>query len=513
MEELKLFLEYASIICALIMIVDVSTISLTYFQEAHYHFASFKKIAKNFYTKEYRNLLFIAFIPLLFFMDRIVPQIIFIVLGIIYLSIRKKKIIKLKLTGRVMREFLMIVLVNTVFLTLLFMVLPLKELASGLIIALILQIPLILLSSYLIFPLEYLIFIIYQKKCQRKLDKINPIKIAITGSYGKTSTKKILYEVLKRDYHVFATPKSYNTLNGIAKCVNEDMDKDTNLAIFEFGASQINDIDKLCDLVKPQYAIITSIGPQHLESFHTMENIVNEKMKLARRINDGFAVLNWDNEYIRKNQKDVKKKITVGARENAQFRAQNIAYNQFGLKFQIISQKEKYEIVSPLLGRHQVTNILLAVAMAEKLGVKKETIEMAISQYDGDNNRLKYHEMMGEMVLDDSFNCNIEGFHNALEILNMDDRYKVLLTPGIVEGGEEEKKLNEEIAMFIKATCDMVILVKNQASNYIYNKLIEESFDNVIMVNSFKEGFNLYKELKQEKILLIENDISDIYKI
>ena len=95
----------------------------------------------------------------------------------------------------------------------------------------------------------------------------------------------------------------------------------------------------------------------------------------------------------------------------------------------------------------------------------------------------------------------------------MFDSYKVLITPGIVEGGKLEEEINYSLAKYIKESCDMVILVKNKASSYIQKGLEELGYDNVAIVNSFNEGFDIYKGIKKEKILLIENDITDIYKI
>ena len=169
--------------------------------------------------------------------------------------------------------------------------------------------------------------------------------------------------------------------------------------------------------------------------------------------------------------------------------------------------------MTKILGWHNIYNILCSIAMAKVFNVKKSSIEKGILMYDGEKNRLKLEYFHDELVLNDSYNSNKVGFRNALDTLKMFDSYKVLITPGIVEGGKLEEEINYSLAKYIKESCDMVILVKNKASSYIQKGLEELGYDNVAIVNSFNEGFDIYKGIKKEKILLIENDITDIYKI
>lgn len=493
-------MKIVCILLCFLVIVKIVYNNLIYLQESHYHISSFKKIVYNFYVKEKESLFLSLMIPLIFINGK-TKDILYILLALLYLGIYKKKIIKLKPTKRIIRLMIFIFIVNILFgIFLRYEVLSFFEIFV------------IFISFLLSLPVEGIVFLYYKNKCIKKLKRINPIKIAITGSFGKTSTKVILYEILKRDYLAFKTPKSYNTLNGICKCVNEEMDENCNLAIFEFGASRKGDIKKLCKLVKPDYSIITEIGPQHLETFGSIDNIIEEKMSLVS-FTKNEAVLNIDNKYIRENDFLGKNVITVSLGKNGDFLAENIVCNRLGLSFRIISNNEIYEIKSQLLGRHHVYNILLSVALASFLGVKKEAIMMTISSIFGEENRLKLKEFDGELILDDSFNSNVVGFRNALEVLGMYDKYRVLLTPGIVELKDEEEKVNYDLANLIKNVADEVILVKNKASSHIYKGLVDLGYKNVRIVEGFKEGFLLYKNINKNKILLIENDISDIYKI
>src|SRR5690606_7307390 len=135
----------------------------------------------------------------------------------------------------------------------------------------------LLLSHIVIWPLEYLIQLYYVKKASQKIKMIDAKKIAITGSFGKTSTKSILYHLLKDKFITKMSPKSYNTLMGISLMINNDATYSDEVLILEMGATHTGDIQKLVNLTNPHYAIITDIGPQHLETFKTIENIINEK--------------------------------------------------------------------------------------------------------------------------------------------------------------------------------------------------------------------------------------------
>lgn len=468
---------------------------LNLFQQNHYHFDVFKSIFLKYYFKSFNLIIGILYI----FNRYLIIRISIILLFLILIFFRKKRIIKLKYTKRIKRLVICIVILNfTLYWLRVYLV--------------VVEYFIILLGILLMLPIEWLINKYYYKEAKKKLERIDLLKIAITGSYGKTSTKQILYEILKNDFLCVVSPLSYNTVMGLSLFVNNDLKKFHKIGIFEYGASRKKDIRKLNKLVKADYGVITEIGPQHLKTFKSIENIVSEKMSLQNLVK-GKIFVNYDNEYIKNSVIESDNVVKVGMGENVEFRAQNIRYNQFGVKFQLVSRKEIYEIESELLGKHQVTNIMLAGAVSEYLGVKKEVIEESIKGIKSDKNRLCLKKINSHLVLDDSFNSNIKGFRNALEVLGMYEKYRVLITPGIVEGGKKEEIINYELNNDIAKNCDFVILIRNKASEYIKKGLDDIQYNSYIEVDSFIDGFNKYQEINNDKIVLIENDISDLYKI
>ena len=123
-------------------------------------------------------------------------------------------------------------------------------------------------------PIEKWIQKGFYNKAKRKLEEMPNLKvIGITGSYGKTSTKYIVSTILSQKYNVLMTPESFNTTMGVVRTINEKLNSMHNLFVCEMGAKQVGDIKEICDLVKPDYGILTAIGPQHLETFKTIDNV------------------------------------------------------------------------------------------------------------------------------------------------------------------------------------------------------------------------------------------------
>ena len=134
--------------------------------------------------------------------------------------------------------------------------------------------------------------------------------IGMTWSYGKTSVKYYLNTLLSSRYNVLQTPGNYNTTLGVVRTIRESMKPFHEIFICEMGAREVGDIKEICDLVHPDYGIITSIGPQHLQSFHTIENVISTKFELADAVPEsGKVYLNYHNKYKRnhnKNKTDVR---------------------------------------------------------------------------------------------------------------------------------------------------------------------------------------------------------------
>lgn len=382
----------------------------------------------------------------------------------------------------------------------------------------ILQPFLILLVNLINRPLEQAIDRHYVKDAVRILQEMpNLTVIGVTGSYGKTSVKYFLNTLLSSQFNVLQTPGNYNTTLGVVRTIREQMKPFHEIFICEMGAREVGDIKEICDLVHPDYGIITSIGPQHLQSFHTIENIIGTKFELADAVPaEGKVFLNYDNAYIRGHKID-KKVVSYGtAGDDIAYRAYDIAVSPNGSGFKMKDERgEEFEFHTRLVGNHNVQNIAGAIAVAHTLGIPMEKLRYPVKQLESVPHRLQLLKQGGRILLDDSYNSNKNGFEAALDTLAMFKELRILMTPGMVELGEKQYSENKEVGVYAASRCDYAVLVGKEQTRPIQDGLLEAGFpkSKMIVVDTLQEAFQMVNAIPDEwqKVVLIENDLPDNY--
>lgn len=377
---------------------------------------------------------------------------------------------------------------------------------------------LILLANAVNHPVEKKIDQYYINDAARILREMPELKIiGVTGSYGKTSVKYYLSTLLSAQYNVLHTPGNYNTTLGVVRTIRENMKPFHEIFICEMGAREVGDIKEICDLVHPDYGIITSIGPQHLQSFHTIENIVATKFELADSVpRSGRVFLNYDNEYIR-NARTGKNVISYGiAAADTDFRAYDIEVSPKGSFFKMKDETGKtYEFHTKLVGSHNVQNIAGAIAVAHTLGIPMEKLLYPVKQLESVPHRLQLVKQGDRILLDDAYNSNKNGFKAALDTLAMFRELRILLTPGMVELGEKQYDENKEVGVYAADKCDYAVLVGKEQTKPIQDGLLEAGFpaNRMILVDDLQEAFRMVNAIpgEKQKIILIENDLPDNY--
>ena len=341
--------------------------------------------------------------------------------------------------------------------------------------------------------------------------------IGVTGSYGKTSVKYFLSTLLSAQYNVLHTPGNYNTTLGVVRTIREQMKPFHEIFVCEMGAREVGDIKEICDLVHPDYGIITSIGPQHLQSFHTIENIIGTKFELADAVpENGKVFLNYDNDYIRthKIDKNVVSYGTMG--DDISYKAYDIAVSPRGSSFKMRDDKgDEYEFHTRLVGNHNVQNIAGAIAVAHTLGIPMEKLRYPVKQLESVPHRLQLVKQGSRILLDDSYNSNKNGFKAALDTLAMFKELRILMTPGMVELGEKQYDENKEVGVYAADRCDYAVLVGKEQTKPIQDGLKEAGFaaSRMIVVDTLQEAFQMVNAIPDErqKVVLIENDLPDNY--
>ncbi len=369
-------------------------------------------------------------------------------------------------------------------------------------------------------PVEKMVYLYYKNKAKAKLKAMSNLKIiGITGSYGKTSSKNILNDVLSIKYNTLATPKSINTLNGNLITINNKLSKFDEVFIVEMGAYVKGDILDLCKLVGPKYGIITTIGTAHLATFGSQENILHAKMELLESLpEDGICILNSDDPLQRSYEmKNTCKVVWIGIDTKADVSAKNIKCSHKGTEFDVnfAGEKKSLQFKTKLLGQHNVYNILAAIALGKELGIEADKLVQGVAQVHPIEHRLEIKKLGNFYQIDDAYNSNPVGAKGALDVLEMMPGKKVVVTPGMVELGDEEEKYNKEFGRQIAKVADEVILIGKKRTVPIYDGLIEEKFkkDKIHILNDVKAAYPLINKLKDKKDLyaLFENDLPDTY--
>lgn len=296
------------------------------------------------------------------------------------------------------------------------------------------------------------------------------IIIGVTGSYGKTSTKNFLYRILSQKYNTLVTPGNFNTTLGVVRTVREQLQPHHQVFIVEMGAKQPGDIREICDLVHPTIGIVASVGPMHLETFGSFENIQKTKFELVRALPaSGFAAINADSPGIA-SYADVPTHCRVlryGVR-NGDFRAQNLSYStqgsSFGLSYEAFPgmAAASETMTTHLLGESNIQNIVGACAVASYLGVTPVQQKRAIAQLQQVENRLFVSRQGAVTVINDAYNSNPEGAAMALDVLrDIQGGKKILITPGFVELGSRQESACRELG-YKAASCADILIVVNQ---------------------------------------------------
>lgn len=343
-----------------------------------------------------------------------------------------------------------------------------------------------LVIAYLVsFALERIFFISYKHKAKKRLQSLKNLTIiAITASYGKTSIKNYLHQVLSKKYNTYKTPRSVNTIAGLVLDVNKDLPSDTQIYIAEAGARVQGDIEEITMFLEQHYSILGSVGEQHLEYFKTLDNIINTKMEILKspRMKKAF---------VHESVPILKYETVTPFPNNLNITMSNLD----GIWFDIEINGKQEHFHSPILGSFNAINLTAVILMAHELGMSIEEIKIALDKVQSVEHRLQKIEAGGKVIIDDSFNGNLEGMLEAVNICSTYEGRKVIITPGLVESTPEANIL---LAKSIDEHFDHVILTGS-----LNTHLLSDNIDN-------SKVFVLKDKSKMEDILAEHTRVGDL---
>lgn len=349
--------------------------------------------------------------------------------------------------------------------------------------------------------------------------------IAVTGSYGKSSTKEMLYDILSGSKKfssgsesgqtgavsekILKTPKNINTPIGIAQMVLSKLKDHHKIFIVEMGAYKKGEIEEICKITPPEIGVLTGINEQHLALFGNLQKTVSAKFELISSLPaDGLAVLNIDNVNIKEKIKDlnasdykntsalkenisrpimVKNIINYSATEKADIYAANIDVKRNALKFDVIFNNEKVRFYAPLAGAQNIYNILAASTVALSLGITLEEIAATTQVMSPREKTMREYEAKnGSFLVADTYNSNPNGIMAALDYLNVYSGKKIIIFGGIIELGRASQEVHRKIGAKIAKCVDLAILTnpvfaKDIRTGAIANNMLN---DNIIIETS-----------------------------
>ncbi len=277
-----------------------------------------------------------------------------------------------------------------------------------------------------------------------RLDRVAPRVVAITGSYGKTSTKNHLHDLLAPDGGVVASPRSFNNRAGLSRAINENLSDDARLFIAEMGTYGPGEIRALCEWCRPEIAVVTAIGPVHLERMKTLEVIEGAKFEITERAST--VVVNVDDERLARWPERLvfegKRVRTAGSLND--FASVRVAT---GERWVVSVDGRPLVELTPLEGV-QPTNLACALAAALETGVGEAELAERVSRVRSVANRANVvTAASGVVVIDDTFNANPASAASALDVLtrlNLSGR-RVVVTPGLIELGRDQYAQNLQL--------------------------------------------------------------------
>jgi UDP-N-acetylmuramoyl-tripeptide--D-alanyl-D-alanine ligase len=317
-------------------------------------------------------------------------------------------------------------------------------------------------------PFSWLFRKILLAKAARKIRKFkNLTVIGITGSYGKTSTKEFLAEMLSLKYKVLKTKSHINAEVGIANTILNELKDYHEILIAEVGAYEKGKIKEVCKMIRPKIGILTGINDQHLATFGSQENIIKGKFELIDSLpENGKAIFNWDSDLVRKEVIFRKPKIKYkrcSVQGVVDFFARDVQPYIDYLTLKLYDRTgESSQMQINLLGSQNAINIVLAAACAKELGMNLNEISRACFNIKPSQGGITYLKKISPIVIDASYSSNLDGVLADLEYLKLYPGKKVVIMPCLIELDGNSAKDHERIGEKITEACDMAIITSKE---------------------------------------------------
>ncbi|MDD8048065.1 MAG: UDP-N-acetylmuramoyl-tripeptide--D-alanyl-D-alanine ligase [Thomasclavelia sp.] len=331
--------------------------------------------------------------------------------------------------------------------------------------------------------------------------------VGVTGSVGKTSTRDLVYSVIKQQYTCYKTEGNYN--NNIGLPLTLLRYKGEEVVVLEMGMNHLGELDVLSKIAKPDIAVITNVGTAHIGELGSRENILKAKLEITNGMDHGTLIINGDNDLLSTVSLDNLEVLKVGTNSNCDFHAVNIVSDTSGSHFDVGNDYLKENFYIPIMGEHFIINALLGIGVGVKLGIDSSLIVKGIKEFSLTKNRMDIIKLSHDItIIDGSYNASEDSMKSSIDVLAKYKGRKIAVLADMLELGDFSKELHSNVGKYVaKKDIDILVCIGEEAK-YIAKSALKEMYD-VYHFDTNKEALSfLLEEIEAKDTILVKGSNS-----
>jgi len=350
------------------------------------------------------------------------------------------------------------------------------------------------------------------RRSRERFSKHTGIKIAVAGSYGKTTMKELLNTVLAQGLKVAATPANKNVASSHAQFAKK-LSGEEDVLIIEYGEGAPGDVARFAAVTQPTHAIITGLAPAHLDQYKTLQAAGEDIFSVATYLKGKNVYVNSDSPDLKPFLKSSYKLFNHDGALGWQVSDVQVSFG--GTSFRLHKGKKSLHLTSELIGTHQVGYLALVAALALQLGLTDKQVIDGIAKTKPYEHRMQPYQLAGAWIIDDTYNGNLEGIAAGTQVLkDLPAKRKLYVTPGLVDQGDETEQVHIKVGKLIAgAKPDEVILMRNSVTQYIEKGLKQGKYEGKLRIEDKPLEFytNLSHFVANGDLVVMQNDWTDNY--
>lgn len=335
-----------------------------------------------------------------------------------------------------------------------------------------------------------------------------PVKVVgVTGSVGKTSTRDMVYSVVKQKYKTLKTEGNYNNEIGLPLTILRYHDEE--VLVLEMGMNHLQEMSRLSMIARPDIACITNVGTAHIGELGSRENILKAKLEIIDGMKEGSTlIINQDNDMLQTVELPHFNVVRVGKGKEASIQASHIVLEETKSSFEVEYQGKKEIIEVPVQGEHNISNALIAIAVGIELNISLEDIKKGIQEFKLTKNRMDILEKNHKTVIDGTYNASVDSMKSSIDVLANYKKRKVAILADMLELGDYSQQLHEEVGSYVASKGINILVCVGKEAKYIYQKA-RESMKDVYYFDSNQEVIARLDELlKEDDVILVKGSHS-----